>query len=507
MKITIKYKLFFAMLLAAGAVVICMFLIMKWSFHSGFLNYINTLEEQALVRLKTDLEKAYAEEGSWDFLRQNPMAWGRFLDNSQPEELQRTPHPAQRGSGFPPPRNNPSPIEKVRPFPGPPGGPPNGPGTIFPPAPFNRPHSGPFGARVTLLDVQKNPVCGIPAGPLEGKNLNTLLHGEKIIGYLNLVPPQAPPSAQQLRFWKEQKLAMALIALAMFLIAACLSLPIANQLVRPIRTLVRATRELTSGNYSIRAAVSSNDELGQLSRDFNTLALTLEENEKARQQWVADISHELRTPLAVLRGEIEAIQDGIRSAGAEGMETLHAEVLRLTRLVDDLYELSMSDIGALSYKKTEVNPVHLLELTLEGFSSRLENKNIAILTRVPTQDIKGLWADPQRLGQLFANIIENSLNYTNADGRLEIHLNESDGELCIDFLDSAPGVPEADLPRVFERLYRVESSRSRAHGGAGLGLSLCKNIVEAHEGCVAAKLSPHGGLWVAIKLPLNTGAP
>ena len=337
-----------------------------------------------------------------------------------------------------------------------------------------------------------------------GKNfLHPLVSQGVTIGYLSLVPPQAPPEARQLRFLKEQKLAMALIALAMFLTAACLSLPIANQLVRPIRALVRATRELTSGNYQTRAAVGGRDELGQLAQDFNALALTLEENEKARKQWVADISHELRTPLAVLRGEIEAIQDGIRSAGPEGMEALHAEILRLTRLVEDLYELSMSDIGALSYKKSGVDPVHLLELALEGFSSRLDRKNIQILTRFPSQSIKGLWADSQRLSQLFANIIENSLNYTDPNGCLEIRIDACGEELHIDFLDSAPGVAGQDLPHLFERLFRVESSRSRAHGGAGLGLSLCKNIVEAHEGSLKAKSSPHGGLWIAITLPLK----
>jgi len=476
------------MLLATGAVVVAMFLIMKWSFNRGFLNYVNNLEKEHLVRLKADLETAYALAGSWDFLIQNPAGWDRILAGSRPRKR---------------PGNDPPPGDGGPPFPKPLGMPPGNGREMLPPVPPSHRNLGPFEARLTLLDSQKNHLCGHPGTPAGDMPLHPLVYQEKTIGYLRLVTPKAPPEAHQMRFLKEQKLAMALIALAMLLIAACLSLPIANQMVRPIRSLVRATRELSSGNYRTRAKVVGQDELGQLARDFNTLAMTLEENEKARRQWVADISHELRTPLAVLRAEIEAIQDGIRNAGPESLKALHGEVLNLTRLVNDLYELSMSDIGALSYKKIDVDPVHLLNLTLEGFKPRLGKKNIRVLSRFPDQSAAGLWADPQRLCQLFSNLVENSLYYTDPDGLLEIRVHAGDGELHIDFLDSPPGVSEQNLPRLFDRLYRVEASRSRAHGGAGLGLSICKNIVFAHQGRMEAKPSPHGGLWIAIILPLK----
>ncbi len=488
MKTSIKYKLFLAMLLATGAVVVCMFLIMKWSFHRGFLNYVNTLEKQHLVQLKTDLEEAYAENGSWDFLRLNPLEWKRILTVSHSEireehdfsDVQR--EPFRRA---------------------PPEMPPEIGKGAFPPGPFPPPPGvGRFESRVKLLDSQKNRICGNrdTSGNLP---LHALVHQQKTIGYLSLIPPKAPPMPHQLRFVKERNMAMGLTALAMFLIAACLSLPIANQLVRPIRALVRATRELSSGNYQTRTDVSGQDELGQLARDFNTLAETLDENEKARRQWVADISHELRTPLAVLRGEIEAIQDGIRESNSENMAVLHSEVLRLTGLVNDLYELSMSDIGALSYQKTEVDPVQVLEQALESFHPRFEDKNIRIKTRFPLHPVEDLWADPQRLSQLYVNILENSFNYTDPGGCLEVRVDRDRDIISIDFLDSAPEVAEKDLPRLFDRLFRVESSRSRAHGGAGLGLSICRNIVEAHQGSVEAKSSPLGGLWIAVKLPLK----
>jgi two-component system sensor histidine kinase BaeS len=278
---------------------------------------------------------------------------------------------------------------------------------------------------------------------------------------------------------------------------------LAHRLVLPIKRLAASMHRLASGEYDTRVAVGPEDELGQLARDFNTLALTLEKNERARRRWVADVSHELRTPLAILRGEIEAIQDGVRQAGPESMRSLHGEVMHLSRLVDDLYQISLYDIGALTYRKGSIDLKEVLEDALAMLGQEFVQKGINLSIELPRDDGCSVFADPDRLSQLFSNLLDNSLKYTDAGGKLSVKLQRGSNTALVEFADSAPGVAADQLERLFDRLYRVESSRNRAKGGAGLGLAICKNIVEAHEGTIAALPSPHGGVLIRVELPLT----
>ena len=278
----------------------------------------------------------------------------------------------------------------------------------------------------------------------------------------------------------------------MVLVVVIFSLPLANRLIRPIKAMAAATRDIASGKYSIRVPISSSDELGQLARDFNEMALTLEKNEKARRQWVADISHELRTPLAVLRGEIEALLEGIRSITPEAIRSLHAEVLRLHRLVEDLYQLALSDLGTLTYHKDELDLAEILTDSIEPYRAEFARKGIKLSTDISQGSKITVFADRERLQQLFANLIDNSLKYTEPGGELDILLSCHSSQAAVEFKDSSPGVPEDNLDRLFDRLYRVEGSRNRASGGAGLGLAICRNIVEAHAGTIAAYPSTVG---------------
>jgi two-component system sensor histidine kinase BaeS len=252
---------------------------------------------------------------------------------------------------------------------------------------------------------------------------------------------------------------------------------------------------------SVRTVVDSGDELGQLGQDFNLLAHTLERNEQARRAFMADISHELRTPLAVLRGELEALGDGVRAVTPAALASLREEVRALGKLIDDLYDLARSDIGALEYRRADVDVAGLLGRAVDAYRERFDARRIAIECGIAPGPVV-LRADPDRLQQLFANLLENTLRYTDPGGELRVLCAPRDGWLRIDLQDSAPGVPAESLDRLFERLYRVERSRGRAHGGAGLGLAICRNIVDAHGGRIAAKASPLGGLWIEILLPL-----
>ena len=194
-------------------------------------------------------------------------------------------------------------------------------------------------------------------------------------------------------------------------------------MVRRIRDLASATHLLASGKFDTRVSGDSSDELGQLSRDFNTLALTLEKNEAARRQWVADISHELRTPLSVLRGEIEAFQDGVREATPQAIGALHGEVMKLGRLVEDLYELSLSDLGALTYRRTDTDLGRPPAAGDRPVPARVRRAGDPPRSRRAARSGRSpLFADPDRLNQLFSNLLENSLKYTDGGGRLKVRI-------------------------------------------------------------------------------------
>lgn len=488
MKIMIKYRLFLALLAATGAVVVCMFLIMQWSIGRGFMSYVNTIEKDRFARLSEELEHSYASQGGWDFLQGNPGSWFLLLANTLPrdgsdqerlERQERQERRARRLGRRPPPI-----FAEIS-------------GARIPPRLVHR-----FEARVFLLDANRGRIIGPPTS--NDSDIKPLRYRGKVVGYLGMRPRLRLTDTHQLLFVKQQKLAMAMIAGVMLLVSAIISLPLANRLVLPIRRLAASMHRLASGEFNTRVAVGPEDELGQLARDFNTLALSLEKTEEARRRWMADISHELRTPLSVLRGEIEAIQDGVREASPESMGSLHLEVMQLSRLVDDLYQISLYDIGALTYKKSSLDLRALLRHALDSFQADFAQKGIALGAELVPGEYQ-VFADPGRLHQLFDNLLDNALKYTDAGGELSVRLGRRGDRALVELADSAPGVSPEELEKLFDRLYRVESSRNRALGGAGLGLAICKNIVEAHEGTIEARPSPGGGVAIVVELPLSGG--
>jgi two-component system sensor histidine kinase BaeS len=323
-----------------------------------------------------------------------------------------------------------------------------------------------------------------------------------IVGYLQLAPSKSLQNQLDLGFAASQTKAFALISAAMLLLSQVISIPLARQLVRPILKLRNSTQSLSAGNYNIDTKSNSKDELGQLSNNFNQLAKTLRANESSRKQWVSDISHELRTPIAVLKGQIEAMIDGIRPSDRDSLQQLNNNINQLGNLVNDLYQLSLSDQGSLNYKKENVQLAAVITQTINDFDIEFQNKEIAIKLDSSAAVNDLVFADTYRLQQLFANLLTNTLRYTDASGELTIRLSATTNTIQIELNDSSPGVSETDLQQLFDRLFRAEKSRNRAGGGAGLGLSLCKNIVQAHDGSITAAQSNLGGLRIVIKLPL-----
>ena len=359
--------------------------------------------------------------------------------------------------------------------------------------------------RMMLLDEARGLLIGRQED-VEKLELTPIYADGRVLGYLGVLPGPLLHDKVELRFMQRTTQAFLFIALVMLALSALVAAPLARRLVKPLRAVAEASRALSKGQYATRVEVASGDELGRLAEDFNELAMTLERNENLRRQWVADISHELRTPLAVLRAELEALRDGVRPVTPEAVSSLHHEVLRLARLINDLYELSMSDIGALSYRKTATDAVALLDDDLDGMADAFAHKRIRVEFNAPPEGSAPLvMADPERLSQLFRNLMTNCLRYTDAGGCLRVRAAREGLSLVLYFEDSAPAVPEGDLGRLFERFYRVEASRNRASGGAGLGLAICRNIVEAHEGRIGAAASELGGLMVRIEFPILRG--
>ncbi len=456
MRWSISTKLFLVLIAISIATVTAMGLSARVSFTRGFIGYLNEQSAAYADLVVPRLADAYKTEGNWEFLRHNPRNWYRLLDNR-----------ARRGRDDGPPQLSEVDFTAVQ-------------------------------LRLTLLDADKEVVIGNRSftrdAPMRAVTVDGLT-----VGWLALVPYQQATAAADVRFQQRQLKQNWLIGLGTVIVAALAAWWLSRLLVTPLTRIASATHNLASGDYKVRIPVTSKDEIGGLSEDFNRLAQALAHNEQLRRSFMADVSHELRTPLSVLKGELEAVEDGVRTMTPATLTSLQSEVATLNKLVNDLYDLSLSDIGALSYRMAEVEIGEVLQSTLAAFQQRFAERELKLETRIdiPTM-VNG---DERRLQQLFNNLLENCARYTQDSGTVHVGCCSVNGEVLIEIADSGPGVPPDILPRIFERFVRAEASRNRSHGGAGLGLAICQNIVEAHGGTITASAGPLGGLLIGIRLP------
>jgi len=359
--------------------------------------------------------------------------------------------------------------------------------------------------RITLLDRDSRYLAGLPDNPL-GENFRYLyLDGEQI-GYLLVKKTTTQPDQFASDFLQSYGRSIAMIGALSVLLSAIAASLLAIHFRRPIQHLANGAKLLSEGHYDTRLNISRSDELGELSRSFNALAEKLEQAEISRKQWVADTSHELRTPVSVLRAQIEALQDGVRTASPENIALLLRQVMSLNKLIDDLYALARADIGEQVFQIQEYCLNDLIDDVLASFSEKLVSAQLTLTTTYQNQahDKIYLKVDPERLRQVFNNLLENSVRYTAAGGHISLDITQkSEGassHIIITLKDSAPGVPEQALKSLSERFFRAESSRNRQHGGSGLGLALCRRIIEAHDGSIHFSHSDLGGLCVTIHL-------
>ena len=368
--------------------------------------------------------------------------------------------------------------------------------------------SATLGDRLGLVDNGGHTLAGRVPGRLLvaaasiDTRVRTLSVDGQAIGRLVESRSDNPDDALAVAFLLDQQRNLAAVAVAGALLSALLAAGLAAHFGRPIRQLVAGAQALESGRFETRLPALRGDELGRLAQAFNHLAARLQATEQARTQWVADTSHELRTPLAVMQGQIEALQDGLRAATPGQLSLMLRQVQALTRLVDDLDVLAQAEIGAPSHHLQPVDIWPLVQDVARAFADRAQNAGLQIdLGPPPARAVVA--GDVQRLRQVLSNLLENSVRYTDPGGRIEIRARNQDDGLHLSLADSAPGVPAASLARLSERFYRVEPSRSRASGGSGLGLALCRRIVERHHGRIAFTAASLGGLQVDIVLPLR----
>jgi two-component system sensor histidine kinase BaeS len=359
--------------------------------------------------------------------------------------------------------------------------------------------------RLSLVDQDKNFIVG---GQLESKKkgyhpivVQSQGDGEVTVGYLSMAMPMLDQRAADLLFEHNQIRMLTITGLLALILSILASFMLSRVLVSPIRELLAGAQKLSDGMLGTRLAVTAYDEIGELQSQFNKLANTLETNERKEREWISDTSHELQTPLAILRAEIEALQDGVRQSDEKTLATLHDSVTRLSKLVRDISSLSQAREGIVSGILNDENFSELVEESANRTSSLLSDQNLKLELDVEPDLIVS--CDRLRIGQLLDNLLSNSVRYTDAGGKIRLRVSRKRNRVIMLCEDTAPCPPEESISKLFDRFYRNEKSRSRRSGGSGLGLPICKAIVLAHDGQILAEPSELGGLKIVVILPVQ----
>lgn len=291
------------------------------------------------------------------------------------------------------------------------------------------------------------------------------------------------------------------ISLVCAFITLLLGILLMRRIVNPLSEVIAAAESVSLGNFKTRIKTSkSQDDLASLIEHFNHMTETLEKNDHERRGMLADIAHELRTPLSVLRGRLEGIVDGVYKPNEVNISQALEETYLLERLVEDLRLLTLAETRQLHFEPKETDLVELLNKTRTLFEPQAAAKSAAI--ELETEEAEAIVVvDSQRFEQVVGNLIGNALRYAQNDGKILLKLQKTDNATVVKVSDNGPGVPEAELPFIFDRFWRGEKSRSRVSGGAGLGLAISKQLIEAQGGQISASNRPKGGLEVTITLP------
>ena len=267
---------------------------------------------------------------------------------------------------------------------------------------------------------------------------------------------------------------------------------LSRRIVAPVQTLSAASQSIAEGHYDERVQVNGADEIAQLAASFNQMAGQLEQVESMRRQLIGDVTHELRTPLTSIKGYMEGLVDGVLPSTPETFNQIHREADRLSRLVDDLQELSRVEAKAYALDLRSVAVSDLVQTTVKRLSPQAMGKRIALRSSLPA-DLPPLLADEDRITQVLVNLVANAIQYTPEGGGVTISAVRAGDEIHVTVKDTGIGIPPEHIANLFTRFYRVDKSRSRnAGGGSGIGLTVAKHLVEAHGGRIWAESAGEG---------------
>ena len=512
---TLRVKLFLATAGAHLVLVAAVYLIYSWSFEKSLFEYLNRSELERLSPVISLLSDGYRRHGDWNWVVEDREQWLQLVREVLGSRGER---PAPAGATAAAPTGATTAVVG---------------GTALPPPaagagerPERRRQDMPIGARPdrAFRDFQNEPLTfefwrlmlfdgagkalilyrGASEADAASATKLPIHVDDQVVGYLGYVPRLQRVESLESITRQQQADRIKVIGLGMFAAVLIIAWLVAYWLARRLRVLGQGATALARGDYATRIPAKGHDELARLAGDFNHLAEALEAAQRGRQQWIADIAHELRTPLTALRAEIEAVQDGVRPLTPASIASVAQEVQRLTRLVEDLRLLTLSDLGALTYRKEPLDLGEAISDALAAGGAAIEQKPLVVQQQLEAGIVVD--ADADRLAQVFGNLLQNTLRYSASPASLHVGLTLDGREARIDWEDSAPGVGDQDLDRLTERLYRVDASRSSASGGSGLGLAIVQAIVHAHGGRMQAAHSSLGGLHWRIWLPLSDHA-
>ncbi len=327
--------------------------------------------------------------------------------------------------------------------------------------------------------------------------------------------PSTPPTFRQImrhmlgapeqKFLDAVNQSLWVAALLVILIAVLISILFARRLTSPIQHMTRAAKEISAGKLDQRIPVESRDEIGELAKSFNQMAESLDQNRQLNRQLFAGIAHELKTPLTIIQGNLEAILDGVQEATPEKIAALHTETALLNRLVNDLRDFTLAEAGQLKLSRESVKLRPLVVKIVEMLQPMLSDKDIELTVKVAV-NLPLVQADPDRVTQVFYNLLSNAIRHTSAKGSIELAalVDPDKKQVAVTVRDNGEGIPGEDLPFIFNNFYRVDQARARTTGGTGMGLAISKILVEAHGGSISVMSEPGKGSAFTFTLPVAT---
>jgi signal transduction histidine kinase len=276
---------------------------------------------------------------------------------------------------------------------------------------------------------------------------------------------------------------------------------LARGMTKPLRDMADAARKMEHGDYRQRVKTASRDEVGELADAFNRMSGELESVERLRRELVANVSHELKTPISALRAHIENLLDGIEAPDPQVLQVMLQQAERLSRLVDQLLDLSRLESGDVPLERQVLPLPPLVSRVVSEIDVFRAGRGVRVRNAIP-EELPAVWGDPERVHQVLFNLLDNAVRYTPEGGEVVVSASRHNGSCAVEVSDNGPGIPAEHLPRLFERFYRVDTARSRNEGGTGIGLAIARSVVEAHGGRIWAESDPGEGSVFTFELPV-----